>query len=67
MKRFSALIVVLAVTLWFGNAPGLNATEVVPEEGGCVCLKTKTVCDNMSGKTVCWTECVDWLCDNMNY
>lgn len=60
-KRLSVLVLVLVATLWTGNG---NA-EIQPVEsgGGCTCIKSKLVCDNMSGKNVCWTECTAWQCD----
>jgi len=62
-KRLSALVFVLVASLWTGNGYGVAVSEVMPVEGGCTCVQSKLVCDNMSGKRVCWSECTAWQCD----
>ena len=61
-KRLSTLVLVLVATLWTGSGRS-EVQPVYDSGGGCTCVKSKLVCDNMSGKTVCWTECTAWQCD----
>jgi len=62
-KRLSTLVLVLVAILWTGNGRGVAAAEIQPVEGGCTCVQSKLVCDNMSGRPVCWRECTAWQCD----
>ena len=66
-KRLFALVLILVATLWPAGGRDVAASEVVPVEsgGGCTCVASKLVCDNMSGKTVCWRECTAWQCTDM--